>query len=63
MIGNTFQYIAPQDACSSVEESLKFKWQVYVRGPPEAPDIASFISAVTFTLDQSYAPHDVITVE
>ena len=64
VIGNTYQYIAAQDACSSdVEQSLKYKWQVYVRGPPEAPNIGSFITSVTFTLDQSYSPHDVIVVE
>lgn len=59
VIGNTYQYIPNSE---DVEDHLKFKWRVYVRGPPEDGDISNVISSVKFTLDKSYSPHDVIVV-
>ncbi|CAL4060810.1 unnamed protein product, partial [Meganyctiphanes norvegica] len=36
---------------------------MYVRGPTKEDDISNFVASVTFILDQSYAPHHVITIK
>lgn len=62
IVGNTYQYITAH-ADESNAEVLRYKWQVYVRAPLQGEDISSFISAVTFVLDHSYAPHHIITLK
>lgn len=62
VVGNTYQYLPPH-ASNEAGDALRYKWQVYVRAPTQADDISSFISAVTFILDQSYAPHHIITLK
>ncbi|XP_047476692.1 YEATS domain-containing protein 2-like isoform X2 [Penaeus chinensis] len=62
VVGNTYQYLPPH-ASNEAGDALRYKWQVYVRAPTQADDFSSFISAVTFILDQSYAPHHIITLK
>lgn len=62
VVGNTYQYLPPH-ASDETGDALRYKWQVYVRAPTQADDVSSFISAVTFILDQSYAPHHIITLK
>ncbi|XP_037779818.1 YEATS domain-containing protein 2-like [Penaeus monodon] len=62
VVGNTYQYLPPH-ASNEAGDALRYKWQVYVRAPTQADDVSSFISAVTFILDQSYAPHHIITLK
>ncbi|XP_042890039.1 YEATS domain-containing protein 2-like isoform X2 [Penaeus japonicus] len=62
VVGNTYQYLPPH-ASEEAGDALRYKWQVYVRAPTQSDDVSSFISAVTFILDQSYAPHHIITLK
>ncbi|XP_071526661.1 uncharacterized protein [Panulirus ornatus] len=62
VVGNTYQFLTPH-AGGEVGDALRYKWQVYVRAPTQDEDISTFISAVTFILDQSYAPHHIITLK
>nr|XP_045595601.1 YEATS domain-containing protein 2-like isoform X1 [Procambarus clarkii] len=63
IVGNTYQYLTSHAEDDSTSDTLRYKWQVYVRAPGQGEDISSFISAVTFILDQSYAPHHIITLK
>lgn len=58
IVGN-FATLLPDD---SRHDSATHKWQVYVNGPKEEPDISKFVSKVKFFLDPSYKPNDVVTV-
>ncbi|XP_042230235.1 YEATS domain-containing protein 2-like isoform X2 [Homarus americanus] len=62
VVGNTYQYLTSHGD-EDVGDALRYKWQVYVRAPMEGEDVSTFISAVTFILDQSYAPHHIITLK
>lgn len=62
VVGNTYQYIGGV-ATGEVSDQLRYKWQMYVRGPTKEDDVSSFVASVKFILDQSYAPHDVITIK
>ena len=61
IIGNTSKYIS----IDRREENDKstHKWMVYVRGPPEDPNIDRFISKVWFFLHPSYRPNDIVEVK
>lgn len=60
IVGNTSKYIS----IDRREENDKstHKWMVYVRGPPEDPNIDRFISKVWFFLHPSYRPNDIVEV-
>ncbi|KAJ0170372.1 hypothetical protein K1T71_014300 [Dendrolimus kikuchii] len=56
VIGNTSKY-AP--AASNLDRSTH-KWLLYIRGPPQAPDLRRIVTSVTVTLHHSYAPHHTV---
>ena len=60
IVGNTSKYIS----IDRREENDKstHKWMVYVRGPPQDPNIDRFISKVWFFLHPSYRPNDIVEV-
>lgn len=60
IVGNTSQYLNPS-ARSTIDGSTH-KWMVYVRGPSEESNIASFVKAVRFFLHPSYHPNDIIRI-
>lgn len=45
------------------DDAATHKWMIYVRGPPEAPEVSDFIERVRFFLHSSYKPHDVIEIK
>ena len=60
IVGNTSKYISI-DRREDNDKSTH-KWMVYVRGPPEDPNIDRFISKVWFFLHPSYRPNDIVEV-
>ncbi|KAJ7339593.1 YEATS domain-containing protein 2 [Desmophyllum pertusum] len=60
IIGNTSKYISI-DRREDNDKSTH-KWMVYVRGPPEDPNIDRFINKVWFFLHPSYRPNDIVEV-
>ncbi|XP_068231555.1 YEATS domain-containing protein 2-like [Palaemon carinicauda] len=62
VVGNTYQYLTPQTG-RDAEDAMRYKWQIYVRVPPQENSIDTFVSGVTFILDKSYAPHHIITLK
>lgn len=60
IVGNTSKYISI-DRREDNDKSTH-KWMVYVRGPPEDPNIDRFISRVWFFLHPSYRPNDIVEV-
>ncbi|XP_049882575.1 uncharacterized protein LOC126378350 isoform X2 [Pectinophora gossypiella] len=59
IIGNTSKYAPP---ASSADRSTH-KWLLYVRGPPDQPDLSAVVSAVTVRLHHSYAPHHTVHID
>lgn len=45
------------------DDASTHKWMIYVRGPPDAPDVSDFVERVRFFLHSSYKPHDVIEIK
>ncbi|XP_022793351.1 YEATS domain-containing protein 2-like [Stylophora pistillata] len=60
IVGNTSKYISI-DRREDYDKSTH-KWMVYVRGPPEDPNIDRFIKKVWFFLHPSYRPNDIVEV-
>ena len=60
IVGNTSKYISI-DRREDNDKSTH-KWMVYVRGPPEDPNIDRFIKRVWFFLHPSYRPNDIVEV-
>ncbi|KAI8809449.1 hypothetical protein BJ742DRAFT_805122 [Cladochytrium replicatum] len=58
VIGNVCKWIPP-DKREEDTDDFAFKWMVYVRGPPNDPDITSFVRKVRFFLHPDYQPYDV----
>ncbi|XP_065332602.1 YEATS domain-containing protein 2 [Cloeon dipterum] len=58
VVGNVSKWIMPEDR----EGESTHKWMLYVRGPPDAPDLSNVVQRVRFFLHSSYKPHDVIEV-
>jgi YEATS domain-contaning protein 2 len=45
------------------DDASTHKWMIYVRGPPDTPDVSDFVERVRFFLHSSYKPHDVIEIK
>ncbi|XP_047513448.1 uncharacterized protein LOC125055183 [Pieris napi] len=58
IIGNTSKYAPP---ASRMDKSTH-KWLLYVRGPPNRPDLSSILTELTARLHHSYAPHHIVTL-
>ncbi|KAJ3079389.1 YEATS domain-containing protein 2, partial [Quaeritorhiza haematococci] len=61
VVGNVSQYI-PTTSRAPGMERYAFKWMVYLRGTPTAPDVTPFIQKVRFFLHPDYKPYDVVDV-
>jgi len=59
VVGNVSKWIHPDFR----DDASTHKWMIYVRGPPEAPDVSNLVERVRFFLHSSYKPHDVIEIK
>lgn len=60
IVGNISKFIPFEKR--EKNDQATHKWMVYIRGPPENPDISSFVKRVWFFLHPSYMPNDIIEV-
>lgn len=60
IIGNTSKYIPPDRR--EANDKSTHKWMVYVRGPPQDPNIDAYIKKVWFFLHPSYRPNDIVEI-
>eukprot|EP00794_Sanderia_malayensis_P016162 gene16162-17785_t len=60
IVGNISKFI-PLDKREKNDQSTH-KWMVYVRAPPDQPDLNSFVKRVWFFLHPSYMPNDIIEI-
>ncbi len=60
IVGNVSKFI-PLDKREKNDQSTH-KWMVYVRAPPQDPNLSSFVKRVWFFLHPSYMPNDIIEI-
>ena len=60
IVGNISKFIPLEKR--EKNDQASHKWMVYVRGPPNSPDITSYVKQVWFILHPSYMPNDMIEV-
>ncbi|XP_059471317.1 YEATS domain-containing protein 2 [Neocloeon triangulifer] len=59
VVGNVSKWIPPDFR----DDDSTHKWMIYVRGPPDVPDVSNVVERVRFFLHSSYKPHDVIEIK
>ncbi|KAL0091050.1 yeats family-domain-containing protein [Phycomyces blakesleeanus] len=61
IVGNVSKFIIPEKRDPTLKH-FTHKWMIYVVEPPQAQEVAAFITGVRFHLHPSYKPHDVVDV-
>ncbi|KAI8137701.1 yeats family-domain-containing protein [Fennellomyces sp. T-0311] len=61
VVGNVSKFILPEKRDPTLKD-YTHKWMVYVVEPPQAQEVAKFITGVRFHLHPSYKPRDVVDV-